>query len=96
LVFIGVGLFASALTEYQIVAAFTGIGILIVLWVTGLVAHDTEITTVSTILKKMSVSIYFEEFVQGLVNTTSIVFFLTFMLFWLTVAYRVVEANRWR
>jgi len=96
LVFIGVGLFASALTEYQIVAAFTGIGILIVLWVTGLVAHDTEITTVSTVLKKMSVSLYFEEFVQGLVNTTSIVFFLSFMLFWLTVAYRVVEANRWR
>ncbi|MER3439333.1 MAG: ABC transporter permease, partial [Chloroflexota bacterium] len=96
LVFIGVGLFASALTEYQIVAAFTGVGILLVLWVLGLVAQDTEHTTLSTVLRKLSVSVHFDDFVQGLVNSTSIIFFLSFMLFWLTAAYRVVEANRWR
>lgn len=96
LVFIGVGLFASTLTEYQIVAAFTSIGILLALWVLGLIGQDTEVTTLSIISRKLAVSIHFDTFVQGLINSASIIFFISLAVFWLTIAHRVVEANRWR
>src|SRR5205823_8094502 len=96
LVFIAVGLFASTLTEYQIVAAFTGVGILLVLWVLGLVAQDAEATMLTTTMRRLAVSIHFDAFVQGLVSSSSVIFFLSLALFWLTVAYRVVEADRWR
>jgi ABC-2 type transport system permease protein len=96
LVFIGVGLFASTLTEYQIVAAFTGVGILLVLWVIGLIGQDAEITVLAAVLKKLSVSIHFDGFVQGLISTSSLLFFLSLSFLWLTMAYRVVEANRWK
>ncbi len=96
LVFIAVGLFASTLTEYQIVAAFTGVGILLVLWVVGLIGQDAELTLLATTLRRIAVSVHFDSFVQGLVSTSSIVFFTSLALLWLTMAYRVVEANRWK
>jgi len=95
-VFIAVGLFASALTEYQIVAGFIGVGILLALWVTGLITPDAEMTTLAAIQKKIALAAHFDGFVQGLISTTSIVFFVSFTILWLTLAYRIVEANRWR
>ena len=96
LVFIAVGLFASALTEYQIVAGFIGVGILLALWVTGLITPDAEMTTLAAIQKRIALAAHFDGFVQGLVSTSSIIFFVSFTILWLTLAYRVVEANRWR
>ena len=96
LVFIAVGLFASALTEYQIVAGFIGVGILLALWVIGLITPDPEMTTLAVIQKRIALAPHFDGLVQGLISTTSIVFFVSFTILWLTLAYRVVEANRWR
>lgn len=96
LVFIAVGLFASTLTEYQIVAAFIGTGILIALWVVGLIGRDAEVTVLATVIQTIALAVHFDQFVQGLISSASIVFFLSGATFWLTVAYRVVEANRWK
>ncbi|WP_447602999.1 ABC transporter permease [Nitrospira sp. Nam80] len=96
LVFIAVGLFASSLTEYQIVAGFTGMGILLALWAVGLISPDAEMTALAAIQRKMALYPHFDVFMQGLMSTGSMVFFLTFTMFWLAMAYRVVEANRWR
>jgi ABC-2 type transport system permease protein len=96
LVFIAVGLFASSLTEYQIVAAFTGMGILLALWAVGLIAPDSEITMLSTIQRKVALFPHFDGFMQGLVTMSSIVFFLSFTILWIAITYRIVEVNRWR
>lgn len=96
LVFIAVGLFASSLTDYQIIAGFTGSGILLALWVVGLIGQDAEVTSLATVLRKVALAVHFDSFVQGLISSASIVFFLSFTMFWLTIAYRVVEANRWK
>jgi len=96
LLFIAVGLFASALTEYQIVAAFIGIGILLLMWILGQITPDAEMTTLSAIERRVALSVHFDAFIQGLISTTSIGFFVGFAALWLTVAYRVVETNRWR
>jgi len=96
LVFIAVGLLASALTEYQTVAAFIGMGILLVLWIIGQITPDAETTTLGAIGRQVALSVHFDRFVQGLISTTSIAFFVGFTILWLTLSYRVVEANRWR
>jgi len=78
------------------VAGFIGVGILLALWVVGLISPDAEMTTLAVIQKRIALAAHFDGFVQGLISTTSIVFFVSFTILWLTLAYRVVEANRWR
>src|SRR2546428_3099398 len=71
-VFIAVGLFASALTEYQIVAGFICGGILLALWGVGLITPHAESTTPTGIQKRGAPAAHLYGVVQGLSSPTSL------------------------
>ncbi len=93
---ISVGMFASSITENQIVAAVITFGILLAFWAVGWVSHGTN-PELSSFLRYMSlVDEHFQNLLKGIVDTRDIVYYLSFTFFFLFLTHRVLESERWR
>jgi ABC-2 type transport system permease protein len=93
--FIAAGLFASSLTENQIVAAMTTFGILLLFWVISWTA-DTVGGTAGRILTHLSLIEHFDNFGKGVLDTRDIVYYLSFITVALFLTLRALEARRWK
>ena len=93
--FIATGLFASSLTENQIVAAMTTFGILLLFWVISWTA-DTVGGTAGRVLTHLSLIEHFDNFGKGVLDTRDIVYYLSFIAVALFLTLRSLEARRWR
>jgi ABC-2 type transport system permease protein len=93
--FLAAGVFASALTENQIVAAFVSFGILIMIWLMGAFGSILGETPLGSIVSYLSFIEHYDRLVRGLVDTKDLVYYLSGMLLLLFLAHRVVESQRW-
>lgn len=93
--FISVGLFASTISENQIVAAMTSFGILLMFWMFGW-AKSAMDNAFGQMLGNLSLFERYAEFLRGIVDSGNIVFFVVFTIIWLFLATRVLESDRWR
>jgi ABC-2 type transport system permease protein len=93
--FVSVGLFASSVSESQIVAVIVGFAILLMFYVIGLAARGQE-GFWQNFFQYMSVSSHLEGFVRGVVRLTDVVYYLSLIFVGLFLTFRVVEAQRWR
>ncbi len=88
---ISIGLFASSLTKNQIIAFFVALFIclsfLMVGWIAGSVSGN-----LSTFLNAVSVTTHFEEFNKGVMAVSSLVFFISVCVFFLSVAKISVQS----
>ncbi|MGH7340321.1 MAG: ABC transporter permease subunit, partial [Candidatus Rokuibacteriota bacterium] len=75
--FIAVGVFASSLTENQIVAAITTFGALLLLWILGWSA-DYAGGTVGRVLQFVSIIEHNDSFSKGVVDTKDILYYVNF------------------
>ena len=88
---IAVGLFASSLTENQIVAAVISFGILLVFWIIGATS-----TADSSILGYLSIINHYENFTKGVIETIDVVYYLSFTFFGLFLSYIMLDSERWK
>lgn len=93
--FIAVGLFASSLTENQIVAALVTFGILLIFWVIGWSA-DYAGGTWGKLLQHLSLIEHFDSFAKGVLDTKDIIYYLNFTILALFLSLRSLEARRWK
>jgi len=93
--FLAMGLFASALTENQIVAAVVSFGILIGFWLVGAAAPEAG-TPAAEIVRYLSVSAHLDNMVKGLIDTRDVVYFATMTAVGLFLSHRVVDSHRWK
>ena len=95
---LAVGIFCSSLTSSQIVAAIIAFVISLFFWVVGFLGEivGEGPSEYSDLLKGMSLNERFDDFLKGVVDTGSVIFFLTFIAFALFLTQRVVDSNRWR
>ena len=93
--FIAVGIFASSLTESQIIAVVLGFGALLLFWVIGSAAIFTR-PGAGKIFSYLSILTHMLPFQKGVIDTKDIIFFLGFVIFFLFVTVKVVESQRWR
>lgn len=93
--FISLGVLASSLTENQIVSAAISFGMLLFFWVIGW-ASEFAGKTVGKILPKISLIQHFDNFPKGIIDTQDIVYYLLFIIFFLFLTMRSLEAHRWR
>jgi ABC-2 type transport system permease protein len=93
--FLALGIFASSITENQIVAAVTSFGLLLLFWV---LAWGSRLAgpVMQEILKQLTVVGHLESFVEGLIDTRDLVFYLVFSLFWLFLTLRFLHSRFWR
>ena len=92
---LSVGLFCSTLTSNQIVAAALAMGILLVLYFIDLASGSLG-GGASTIIEGLSIKSHFDDFSRGIIDTKHVVYYLSFIAFFLFMSVRVLESRRWR
>lgn len=94
---LALGTLTSALTENQVVAAFLGIMLVMVLWFLPFLAEVPGAdTTLGRAMAFAGLSDHYLNFGQGLLDSRDVVYFLTLTVGALYVAARVLETRRWR
>ena len=93
--YVSAGIFASSLTDNQIVAAVLTFGFSLFMWVIGWGAQAAGSTT-GQVLQYLSIVEHLERLLKGIVDTSDLVYYLSFILFSLFLCHRVLDSNRWR
>ncbi|MGH7309050.1 MAG: ABC transporter permease subunit [Candidatus Rokuibacteriota bacterium] len=93
--FLAVGLFASSLTENQIVASIITFGVLLIFWVIGW-SSDYAGGGWGRILSHISLLEHFDSFAKGVLDTKDILYYVNFTLLALFLTLRSLEARRWK
>jgi ABC-2 type transport system permease protein len=94
--FMATGLFASSLTENQVVALVISFGINLMIWVLGWAASGAGEGGLKTTIEYVSMLNHVEQLGKGLLHVQDMVYFLTFIGFFLFATTQRVEALRWR
>ena len=93
--FISIGIFASSLTENQIVAAVITFGALLFFWIIGWSAVFAG-PKVADLLNYLSIIEHFQNFSKGVIDTKDVVYYLSFSFFALFLTVRTLESKKWR
>jgi ABC-2 type transport system permease protein len=94
--YVAVGVFASSLTRHQLVAAILGMGVLSLLSLVVDALAAWRGGSWRTVLGYVNILHHFGDFSKGMVDTKSIIFFISGTLFFLFLAVKVLESRRWR
>ncbi|HUU05889.1 MAG: ABC transporter permease subunit [Acidobacteria bacterium] len=94
-VFIAIGLFASALTENQVIAAVISFSSILLIWVISWVGESGP-GAWRGILTYLSFFSHFKNMVSGVIDTQDIVYYLTFIFLGLYLTRSVFEFRKWR
>ena len=91
---ISVGIFVSSLTNNQIISAVVSGGILFGLWFLSNAASYMP-TAVAQVLNYLSLQYHFASFSIGIIDTRSIIYYVSIMAIFLYAAVRSLETGRW-
>lgn len=93
--FLSLGLLISSFTENQIISAAVSFFIFLLLWVIDWIADSLGYMW-GSVVKYLSIVGHFDDFSKGVVDTNSIIFFLSFIIFGIFLTYRSIDSIRWR
>ena len=93
--FLAVGIFASSLTENQIVASVTTFGVLLILWVIGWSAEYVG-GAWGRVLSHLSLLDHFDTFARGVLDTKDVIYYVDVTIVALFLTLRSLEARRWK
>jgi len=93
--FISIGLFISTTTENQIIAAIAGFATSLLLWVVGWGASYAG-PTLSPALEYISIINHFEDFAQGVIDSTHVAYYILFSFFGIYLSLKSIESIKWR
>ena len=90
-----IGLFASSLTQNQIVAAVIAFAVLLVLWVLDTVTQAIG-GTIGSVLSYLAVDPHQIDVSLGVVDTKDLIYYVSLIVGALFLTTRSLEARRWR
>ena len=93
--FISAGLFISSLTKNQIVAVMATFAVFLFLWVINWIGSFSG-PQVEKITSYLSIIEHFDDFAKGVIDTTHVIYYLSFMTFGLFLTAKSVDSERWR
>ncbi len=88
--FAAAGLFMSTLTAQPTVAAVTSFGLLLLLWIINWAGEGTG----QSVLGYLSLQGHYEALLRGLFNSSDVVYYLLFILTFLVLSIRRLDADR--
>ncbi len=94
-VFIAIGLFISALTENQIVAAVLSIGAFVLIMASGALAQSIANEQIRVVLKWLSVNSRYSAFTNGVFDITAVVYYISLIIVFIFLTVRIYEKRRW-
>lgn len=89
--FLAVGMFASSLTENQMIAAVICFGILLVFWIIGATSSAGD-----SVFGYLSIINHFENFAKGIIELNDVIYYLSFIFLGLYLAYIMLDSERWK
>ncbi len=92
--FISVGLFASSITESQVIAAIVSYIVLLAFYVIGIFAPLMP-TSAGTVAKSLALSQHLDNFFKGIVDAVDVYYYVAFTGIFLFLTWRAIEARRW-
>lgn len=95
-VLVAIGTFISSLTESQIIAAVITFLVFILLWVLPeIVIHATS-ATAGDIVQYLSITRHLDDFSRGVIDTSSIIFYISLVGLSVFLTFRSLDSMRWR
>jgi ABC-2 type transport system permease protein len=94
--FLAIGIFASATTRSQLLAAMMTAALLFLLFLLGVFEQLVTSETAKQALGHVSIWNHIDEFASGIVDSRRLVFYLSGTLFFLFLASRALEDKKWR
>lgn len=91
--FAAVGLFMSTLTEQPTVAAVSSFGVLLLLWIVDW-AGDSNAEQASELFAYLSLLRHFQSLLQGVFNSSDVIYYLLFVAVFLILSIRRLDADR--
>ncbi len=92
---ISVGILITALTESQVTAAIVTFAILLIVWFAEWVMQVVGNEYVSAVVQWLNVLSRFNDYVNGIFNVYSVVYYLSFIAFFLFLTMQQIEKRRW-
>ncbi|MBI5892842.1 MAG: ABC transporter permease subunit [Deltaproteobacteria bacterium] len=93
--FISLGIFASSITENQIIAATVAFGALIFFWMLSFSVGLAD-PAIGKIISYISITEHLEAFAKGVIDTEDIIYYGIFIILFLFLTLRALESNKWR
>jgi ABC-2 type transport system permease protein len=93
--FISVGLLISSLTNNQIVAGIVTFAVFLMLWVITWIGSFSG-PTVDKLTTYLSIIDHWDDFGKGILDTSHLIYYVSFITFGLFLTAKSVETERWR
>ena len=93
--FISLGLFISSLTKNQIVAGMVTFAVFLFLWVITWVGSFGG-PTFDSVTNYLSIIEHYDDFSKGIIDTSHIIYYVSFITFGLFLTAKSVDSERWR
>jgi ABC-2 type transport system permease protein len=93
--FISVGLFISSLTKNQIVAGMVTFAVFLFLWVITWIGGFSG-PTIDSLTQYLSIIDHYDDFGKGVIDTTHLIYYVSFITFGLFLTAKSVDMERWR
>ena len=95
-VYVSIGVFASSLTENGIIAFVLAFVISLFFWVVGWASVSMDSPAAQSFFNYVSIISHFGDFTKGVIDVSSVVYYLSLIFFFGFLTQRVVESARWR
>lgn len=92
---IAIGLFMSSITESQIIALVCSFGFMLLILALAVINANISVTWLSNILTQISFFDRYTSFLEGILNISDILFFISVAAVFNFLTVRVLEKRRW-
>jgi ABC-2 type transport system permease protein len=93
--FVSLGLFISSLTKNQIVAGMTTFAVFLLFWIITWIGSFSG-PTVDKLTQYLSIIDHLDDFTKGVIDTSHLIYYLSFITFGLFLTVKSVDTERWR
>lgn len=91
---LAVGIFSSSLTDNQMVAGVIGFGLLLLFWILGWAGAIVR-GPVGETLANLSLLKRFDDFQKGIIDFSSVLYYISFIFIFIFLTVRVIDSRRW-
>jgi ABC-2 type transport system permease protein len=92
---LSLGSFLSSLTENQLIAAVLTFGAILILWVLDFGGSGAA-TVLGQVLQYLSVIRHYDDFTRGIIDTSALIYYVSFIALCIFLTVRSLESMRWR
>ncbi len=92
--FISVGLAISSMTQNQMVAGLSTFAVLLLFWIINWIG-DASGSTTQTVLSYLSILEHFDDFSKGVIDTTHVTYYVSFIATGLFLTAKSLDSARW-